>query len=642
VNPAIRCSELSKTYLGDTKDPVQALKSASFTVNPGEVFGMIGADGSGKTTTFRILSGVMDATSGTVEVLGKPPHESHGQVGYLTQPFSLYQDLSVNENIGYAAGLHQVPSADARERADRYLEMFGMTAFRTRQAGRLSGGMKQKLALACALVSGPKILLLDEPTTGVDPVSRREFWDALAGLADHGMTIVVATPYLDEAERCSRVACIDSGEILDIDAPALLRSKLGLTRLALRTLDLRRTRDVLSNAGAAGGCVRDVQRYGDHLDVMVRRAEQDEPAIRKYLSSCGVEVIACRQARPTLENAFVSLLRTRRHERDPEPLPGGGERRPKLAPGEAALSVSGLNKKFGEFHAVKDISFEIQRGEIYGLLGANGAGKTTAIKMICGLLQPSSGRIALLGHTERLRSAALRSRIGYKSQKFSLYDDLTLEQNLDFYASVYGIEGALREKRKKWVLAAAGLEGQGKLLTGKLPGGWQQRVAFGASVMHEPEIVLLDEPTSGVDPWARRTMWRMIDEIAGNGAAVLVVTHYLEEAEQCHRLGFMVDGKMAAHGTPRRIKAAMEGGVVEVETSDPQRSLELLRQQFGEASVSLFGDQLHVFAADPGAAREQILSTLANEWIGVTRVEAGSYGLEDVFIRLTYQHRRAA
>jgi ABC-2 type transport system ATP-binding protein len=261
--------------------------------------------------------------------------------------------------------------------------------------------------------------------------------------------------------------------------------------------------------------------------------------------------------------------------------------------------------------------------------------------MICGLLKPASGRIALLGHSERLRSAGLRSRIGYKSQKFSLYDDLTLEQNLDFYASVYGIEGALRERRKKWVLAAAGLENQGKLLTGKLPGGWQQRVAFGASVMHEPEIVLLDEPTSGVDPLARRAMWRMIDEIAGHGAAVLVVTHYLEEAEQCNRLGFMVDGAMAAQGSPRQIKAAMEGGLVEVETSDPQRALELLREPFGEANVSLFGDQLHVFASDPAAARDRILSTLANEWIGVTRIELSTYGLEDVFIRLTYQHRRA-
>ncbi len=603
---------------------------------------MIGADGAGKTTTFKILSGVMDPSGGELEVLGQTARERQSDIGYLTQPFSLYQDLSVDENIGYAASIREIPINDANERAARFLEMFSMAPFRARQAGRLSGGMKQKLALVCCLVSEPKILLLDEPTTGVDPVSRREFWDALAALADLGMTIVVATPYLDEAERCSRVACIDNGEILDIDAPSRLRSKLGLTRISIHTPSLNRARLLLMRDDAMSSFVQDVQRFGDRLDVMVRRPERDEPAVLACLSAGSVAVESCRRERPTLENAFVSMLRGRRKERDPEPLPDRRKSRPPVASDDIPLSVEELSKKFGDFQAVKDLSFKIRRGEVYGLLGANGAGKTTAIKMICGLLAPTSGHISLLGRTRRLRSADLRVRIGYKSQKFSLYDDLTLEENLEFYASVYRIPAELKEKRKRWALEAAGLEGQGGLLTGKLPGGWQQRVAFGASLMHEPELVLLDEPTSGVDPLARRLMWEMISEIASHGAAVLVVTHYLEEAEQCNRIGFMVEGMMAAQGSPSEIKRSMKGGVVELDAAEPQRSLNLLRPVFGEANVSLFGDRLRVFAADPASSQDQIRSTLAAAEIAVSRMEISELSLEDVFLRLSAHGRRVA
>ena len=285
MTAAIRCSKLSKNYLEGSDDAVQALRSVDFEVAPGESFGLIGADGAGKTTTFKILAGVMDPTSGEVEVLGDTPRRSRLRIGYLTQPFSLYQDLSVDENIRYAAGLRETPEALIAERADHYLALFGMTPFRTRLAGRLSGGMKQKLALTCALVFGPEVLLLDEPTTGVDPVSRREFWDALAALADEGMTAVIATPYLDEAERCTRVACIDRGEVLDIDSPRSMRSKMGLTRLAIRTADLRATRRTLAGSEETAKLIHDVQRFGDRLDVMVREPDRDEPAIASLLEA---------------------------------------------------------------------------------------------------------------------------------------------------------------------------------------------------------------------------------------------------------------------------------------------------------------------------------------------------------------------
>ena len=635
MTAAIRCSNLAKTYLDEAGDAVHALRAASFEVGRGETFGLIGADGAGKTTTFKILAGVMDATSGAVRILDAPARRSRNRVGYLTQPFSLYESLSVGENIRYIGGLRETPEALIEERTARYLALFGMAAFTDRPAGRLSGGMKQKLALTCALVSAPEILLLDEPTTGVDPVSRREFWDALGALSEQGMTLMVATPYLDEAERCSRVACMDRGEILDIDSPRGLRAKLGLTRLAIQTDDLAAARRLLNGQAY----VHDVQRFGDFLDVMAPDPDSGEPALRAFLKGQGHPVTRCERSEPTLENVFVSILRDRRGD---IAIPDFPRRKAAVRPHPAELvgiRAVGLHKKFQTFQAVRNVSLHVGRGEIYGLLGANGAGKTTTVKMICGLLAPERGSIALLGHTRDLRSARVRSRIGYKSQKFALYDDLTLAQNLEFYASLYGIPAEARRGRMAWALESAGLFGQENLLTGKLPDGWKQRIAFGAAVMHEPDVVLLDEPTSGVDPLARRALWRMIDDLADRGAAVLVVTHYLEEAEQCRRLGFMVEGEMAIEGTPSAIKAASGGGLVEVSTREPSRAMKALKQKLGGESVSLFGDRLHVSAPNAADGVRNAAQILAAAGIAHERLRPIPIGLEDVFIGLTYRRR---
>lgn len=635
MTAAIRCSNLAKTYLDEAGDAVHALRAASFEVSRGETFGLIGADGAGKTTTFKILAGVMDATSGAVRILDAPARRSRNRVGYLTQPFSLYESLSVGENIRYIGGLRETPEALIEERTAHYLALFGMAAFTDRPVGRLSGGMKQKLALTCALVSAPEILLLDEPTTGVDPVSRREFWDALGALSEQGMTLVVATPYLDEAERCSRVACMDRGEILDIDSPRGLRAKLGLTRLAIQTDDLAAARRLLNGQAY----VHDVQRFGDFLDVMAPDPDSGEPALRAFLKGQGHPVTRCERSEPTLENAFVSILRDRRGD---IAIPDFPRRKASVrwSPAElVGIRAVELHKKFQTFQAVRNVSLHVGRGEIYGLLGANGAGKTTTVKMICGLLAPDRGSIALLGHTKDLRSARVRSRIGYKSQKFALYDDLTLAQNLEFYASLYGIPAEARRERMAWALESAGLSGQENLLTGKLPDGWKQRIAFGAAVMHEPDVVLLDEPTSGVDPLARRALWRMIDDLADRGAAVLVVTHYLEEAEQCRRLGFMVEGEMAIEGTPSAIKAASGGGLVEVSTREPSRAMKALKQKLGGESVSLFGDRLHVSAPNAADGVRNAAQILAAAGIAHERLRPIPIGLEDVFIGLTYRCR---
>jgi ABC-2 type transport system ATP-binding protein len=549
---------------------IRALEAVSFTVLRGEIFGLIGADGAGKTTAFQILAGVMEASSGEVRVLGAPARASRDKVGYLTQRFSLYADLSVIENLRFSAGLRQVSEADFEERRARYLPMFDMARFEDRLAGRLSGGMKQKLALTCALIASPEVLLLDEPTTGVDPVSRREFWRALARLSAEGMTIVVATPYLDEAERCTRVALMERGRIVQMDEPARLRAALGRTRLEVRSGELGRAETLL-----AGGAVEDVQRFGDRLDVLVADPERGEESVRNTLGRAGIQVESVKRSEPTLENAFVATLRQMRGRQTEQEFPGRQSRRERL--GEPMLRASGLHKRFGSFVAVKDFDVEIKRGEICGLLGANGAGKTTAIKMMCGLLAPTRGQVSLLGQTSNLRSAAVRSRIGYMSQKFTLYDDLTIGENLDFYARLYGVPDAVRDARKQWVLKLSELEGEQRLLTAQLPGGWKQRVAFGCAVMHEPDLIFLDEPTSGVDPLARRAMWRMINALADHGAAILVVTHYLEEAEQCARIGFMVAGEILLEGSPGAVKR--EGPLHDAEASLEDVFVALIEQR---------------------------------------------------------------
>jgi drug efflux transport system ATP-binding protein len=626
VGMVVEAHSLSKSY-GDLK----ALDEVSFEVKKGEIFGFIGADGAGKTTAFRIIGGVLGEGAGEIRVLGNAPREARPQVGYLTQPFSLYQDLSVDENLNYAGGLREVPEADFAARRERYFKLFDLGRFTDRLAGRLSGGMKQKLALTCALIADPTLLLLDEPTTGVDPVTRRDFWDALTSLATGGMSIIVATPYLDEAERCHRVALMERGKIYDVDTPARFRSKMGITRLEVKVEPLAKAEDVLAKSAE----VKDVQRFGDRLDVMAANPDAAEPDLRRLAEANGLQVTEIRRSQPTLENAFVGQLRKMRgaHTVPPFPKPS-----PPLNRKDVVIGAKDLNKRFGSFQAVKNFQLEVRNGDIYGLLGANGAGKTTSIKIICGLIDPTSGSVTLLGKTKGLRSAEVRSRIGYMSQKFALYDDLTIGENLDFYARLYGVDDSVREQRKKWVLEAAELSGEEGMLTKSLPGGWKQRVAFGAAVMHEPEAIFLDEPTSGVDPLARRDMWRMINQFADRGAGIVVVTHYLEEAEQCNRLGFMVAGEIIAQGSPSEVKANMKGSLYEIEVDHPDRALAALKKKFGASRVSLFGDRLHLVVENEEQKREGG-TVLQEAGVRITSEKPIPFSLEDVFISLIESRR---
>jgi ABC-2 type transport system ATP-binding protein len=628
---AIRVAGLKKNY-----GTVEAVRGIDLTITRGEIFGLIGPDGAGKTSVFQILGGVMPATDGDAIMLGRSAREARSYVGYLTQVFSLYHDLSVAENLRYMGELRRLSDDQIVQRGRRYLEMFGMARFENRLAGKLSGGMKQKLSLACALIIEPKILLLDEPTTGVDPVSRREFWDALADLSNQGITIVVATPYLDEAERCTRIALMYDGQIHKTGTPPELRRSLGLQRLVVRAHGLSQALDILQQTPG----IDDVQRFGDRLDVMVEDAAAGDKLTRETLRKADIEVEQISVAPPTLENTFVAILRKDRRDTRTAPFPLTRQSEDRRS-GATAIGARNLGKRFGEFDAVKNVSLQVRYGEIYGLLGANGAGKTTTIKMLCGLIEPTAGEATLAGETGTIRSSAVRRRVGYMSQKFSLYDDLTIEENLDFFAGVYGVPIKERIDKKRWVLSFSGLEGRGHLLTGSLPGGWKQRVAFGAAVMHEPSVLFLDEPTSGVDPLARRAFWKMINSLADCCMAILVTTHYLEEAEQCNRLGLMVAGELVAQGTPSSLKAGQKGHLLELITDKPQRANNYLKGQTDRWRISLFGDRLHVIVdEDPQTGIQNVTALLAAAGINVLQAHEEPYSLEDVFIAVVEQMRQ--
>ena len=460
---AIEVKNVCKSY-GKQK----ALDDVSFTVSKGEIFGLIGPDGAGKTSMFRILCSLLLPEKGTAMVDGydvvKQKTEIRKRVGYMPGKFSLYQDLTVEENLKFFATLF---GTTVEEGYDSIKAIYSqIERFKDRRAGALSGGMKQKLALSCALVHSPSVLFLDEPTTGVDPVSRKELWEMLAMLKERDITIVASTPYLDEVRCCERVAFLDHGRIRGIDTPNQI-----LTDFA----------DIFNPPGI------------DHEKVM----------------------------ESTDENV---------------------------------IEVEHLVKAFGTFHAVDDISFTVKRGEIFGFLGANGAGKTTAMHILTGLNQPTSGTGKVVGYDIRTEYEQIKKHIGYMSQKFSLYEDLTVAENIRLFAGIYGMNDKEISRKTDELLERLQFADHKNTLVSSLPLGWKQKLAFSVSIFHEPGIVFLDEPTGGVDPATRRQFWELIYEAADRGITVFVTTHYMDEAEYCDRISIMVDGKIKAMGTPKALK----------------------------------------------------------------------------------------
>ncbi len=642
----IKINNLNKNY-----DKLHAVKNVNLEIKKNEVFGIIGPDGAGKTTIFKMLSGIMQPTEGEVNFFGKNIKEARKEIGLVTQQFSFYGDLTIEENLKYSAGTRKIPKELFEERRDKYLKLMGLENFTNRLGNQLSGGMKQKLALCCVLVFQPKILLLDEPTTGVDPISRREFWDVLAALSAENVTIIVATPYLDEAERCNRIAFMHDGEIHQIGTPQELKNMSGFKRLEIITEEIELTENILINASYKENTeIKDVQTFGDRLDILVKDEKKGKLEIQQILEANNLPVNNIKFADVMLENVFVLKLRevVENHSQkclqpsSPDSL-HSKEEPPNIESliinnenneKKLAIGAFSLNKFFDRFQAVKDLNLKVHYGEIFGLLGANGAGKTTAIKMLCGLLDATSGKICLAGEYENLRNPLLRQKIGYMSQKFTLYNDLTIAENLKFYCGVYSVPEELQSSKIQWVLNVSGLSGQGDLLTGELPGGWKQRVSFGASVMHEPKILFLDEPTSGVDPLARRQFWKLIMDFARKGTAIIVTTHYLEEAEHCNRVAFMSAGELIVEGSPYNIKSTQSGKLIEISIDHPQRANFILKNNIESWRVSLFGNKLHITLDNPDIELSQILSILKENNIKILSANNIPFSLEDTFINI--------
>ncbi len=627
------------------KKGAEALKGLDLDIKKGDLYGLVGPDGAGKTTALRILAGVMEPTSGETKILGKRPADARSWIGYVPQNTALYPELSVEENLLYQAGLRGVNLDDIEKLKETHLEKMGLLKFQDRLASKLSGGMKQKLALCCALVGKPKLILLDEPTTGLDPIARRELWQALSTLSHDGVTAIIATPFLDEAERCNRIALMYEGKIQLEGPPRELQEALGMRRLTFQI----KTSEKLNEAPAivqelSLDSIRDIYPFGDRLEVLSSEKEDAQGQIRQQLNDIGLELSEGRESTPTLENVFVIKLKELESEKEKTnanvefPHWKNQSSENKSESGGAALKARSLVKTFDDFRAVDDVSLEIKYGEIFGLLGANGAGKTTTIKMLCGLAKPTGGEVELVGEKSDLRKVSVRKDIGYMSQKFSLYDDLTVRENLNFYAGIYEIPLKLRRQQIEWVIKACNLQNIENSIVKSLPLGWKQRIAFGAAVMHDPKIIFLDEPTAGVDPLARRQLWSLIRDFATNGAAILVTTHYLDEAEFCNRLAFMADSKVIASGTPSEIKADHRGILFEVNPRDTQNAFRTLSEQLDHWRVAIFGSSLHVLLDDENET-ERVKSILksAGEKPELRSID---FTLEDAFIDVVQRRHR--
>ncbi|WP_082117197.1 ATP-binding cassette domain-containing protein [Sedimenticola thiotaurini] len=548
--PALSFNSICKRFQS-TAGPVDALDEISFTIQPGRVTGLIGPDGAGKTTTMRLAAGLLLPDAGSIRALGidaiADPLAVQSSVGYMPQRFGLYEDLSVQENLDLYADLQGMPKASRPARYAELMRMTGLGPFTRRLAGHLSGGMKQKLGLACTLLSSPRLLLLDEPTVGVDPVSRRELWQIVyRQVQEVGMSVLLSTAYLDEAERCDEVILLHQGKLLGQDEPARFSQAVaGRTfQVSAQGLTQRQLQERLSRAPG----VLDALIEGEAVRLVMETAHTPRP--ESVLP--GQPAVQITPVKPRFEDAFVARLKSR--PQNPDEV-FSLELNIHGSTGDEVIRVDRLQRRFGDFIAVNNVSFSVRRGEIFGLLGANGAGKSTTFRMLCGLLPASSGELAVAGHDLQEMAASARARIGYMAQKFSLYSNLSVSQNLRFFSSAYGLRGRQQRARIEWALTTFELTGYRNSNADDLPLGYKQRLSFAAALMHEPEILFLDEPTSGVDPLARREFWARTNTLAEAGVTVLVTTHFMEEANYCDRLVIMADGEVLAEGTPLEMKS---------------------------------------------------------------------------------------
>ena len=631
----IRVSGLVKRY-----NKHIAVDGLDLTVNKGEIYGLIGPDGAGKSSLMKAIAGVLAYEGGSAEVFGtivdseRAAEQVKQRIGFLPQGLglNLYPELSVEENIDFFAKLRLVPNAELRERKARLLGMTRLDRFRGRLMKQLSGGMKQKLGSICTLIHEPELAILDEPTTGVDPVSRRDFWAILAEWqAAKGMTALISTAYMDEAARFHRLSFLSHGRVLASGGPGEVQSLVpGLVVRFESTSQLEAVARLKRQYAQ-------VESFGRLIRVFTPEQEPSiaVAGIQDVLGNFPLQRVQTDE--PELEDVVVALLLKQRQEQVEEPGRWDNFSRPVGIPQFDGLAVEAkeLIRDFGSFRAVDRVSFEVKQGEIFGLLGANGAGKTTVIKMLNGILPPTGGEGWVAGADMRTASGAIKERIGYMSQAFSLYLDLTVIENIRLFAGIYGLARRQAQQRMEWIVGMAGLSGYEDDRTGRLPMGVRQRLALGCALVHSPRVLFLDEPTSGVDPIGRRRFWELLSRLAREeGVAILITTHYLSEAEHCDRLALMYAGQIVAEGTPGDLKSQVERETGRLLEFVPDRPGPALAQMVaaGYANAALFGTKIHVLSRDPRLDEARIRDVLSRSGILVESVRIRTLSLEDVFV----------
>ena len=555
----VSAKNLERTFWDKaTHQKITALQNINLDIPRGKMTAIIGPDGAGKTTFLRLICGLLVPDSGELSVLGcdvrTKAEEIQSRISYMPQKFGMYEDLTISENMNLYADLHGIPQEIRQKRFAKLLAMTGLSPFTDRLAGKLSGGMKQKLGLACTLVRSPELLLLDEPTVGVDPLSRRELWEILQQLvADEQLTVLVSTAYMEEAELCSKVVVLHHGKILAEGTAASLRAlaqgrcyriapPAALPSRILQAALLDDSESVL-DAVPEGGAVRFIVRSDSQLPQL---------AVWRDFGQLPLTQVPAR-----LEDGFMLLLKQQVKAESQNASSAGFEldySKDYSLPDKIDIEVHNLVRKFGDFTAVDNTSFQVRQGEIFGLLGPNGAGKTTTFRMLCGLLPATSGVLSVAGVNLRTARTQARANVGYVAQKFSLYSTLSVDENLRFYGGVYGLSDKALHERMQTIKEQFDLTGVAKMPAGQLPGGYKQRLSMAAALLHKPRILFLDEPTSGIDPLARRTFWRQITALAAHGTTIIITTHFMEEAEYCDRIMIQDQGKMLALGTPDSIR----------------------------------------------------------------------------------------
>ena len=631
ITPVVQVSNFVKRY----KKHV-AVDGVDLEIRKGAIYGLIGPDGSGKSSLMKAIAGVLTYDVGSVEVFGtvidseRAAERIKPNIGFLPQGLgrNLYPDLSIEENIDFFAHLRLVPDKELAERKARLLAMTRLERFRDRPMKNLSGGMKQKLGLICTLIHEPDLAILDEPTTGVDPVSRRDFWSILTELLqEKGMTALISTAYMDEAARFHRLSFLSEGKVLVSGTPTEVQA---LVPGSVVTFEATPQAEAIARLKRS---FRQVESLGPLLHVFTHTVNEAEARLQIETALGDMAPTAVRVDEPELEDVFVALLLQRAEQKPTSaesPASATAHGRDGLA-----IEADGLIRDFGSFRAVDRVSFQVKQGEIFGLLGANGAGKTTVIKMLNGIILPTGGTGRVAGADMRTAAGSIKERIGYMSQAFSLYLDLTVEENIKLFAGIYGLDKRAMAERYRWIITMAGLSGYESSLTSRLPMGVRQRLALGCALVHSPRVLFLDEPTSGVDPVGRRRFWEILSRLAREeGVAILITTHYMSEAEHCDNLALMYAGRIVADGSPADMKRQVEqeaGRLFEVVADQPAEALGHLRQA-GFHNAALFGTKLHFFCRDPLRDKDCARQALEGSGVRVTSINERPLSLEDVFV----------